>query len=724
MLRNAPIRTKLVVSLLGPLLVLAVVGLVGIRQNQAESDRAARSTTYARLAAGLAPLIHELQAERSLSTSYIDSGRKQWGARLAEQRHQVDGVAAAYRASAQRLGADDRLLAEKIEYGLAELGRLGQQRKAVDSAPIKPEDLEAEPSIELHEEEGEEDLENAVEHGHGPIDTPGKALEQYTDTISDLLDINTEIAPGSNDEALLKGVAASVALARAKDFADSQRSLMQRVSAAKRFQGAEHTRLSALVAAETIYRAQFEASATEAQHEFFEDMVSGDDVEAVERDLDAALGSSDKLPKLGVDPHDWFDAMTVKLDRMRTVEERLSSDVIATSSALQRGADRRAWLYSLLLAAGVVLALVLALVTARSLIRPMRRLEAAAEETAERRLPGVVQRLQEGEQVDLQAESAPPIEVRSRDEIGHLAEAFNAVHGVAVRVAGREAALRRSVGDMFLNLARRSQSLIERQLEVIDELELSRSEAEVRARLGELDHLATRMRRNAENLIILSGSEPARRWRGPVGLVEVVRAAVEEVKEHTRVELLPIDQVQLAGHAAADVMHLLAELIENAVSFSAPGTKALVAGQPLPAGYLLEIEDQGLGMTDEQLVKVNHRLAKPPDIDFALAKMLGFFVVTQLAAKHGIKVQLRHSWYGGVTALVLLPKPLIVRPAEPAALPGGEAERRLDQSPIAAVADRPPSTEDGREVAADPDLAWIDSRVPMVHVPLRRPPWR
>jgi HAMP domain-containing protein len=722
MLRNAPIRAKLVVSLLGPLLVLAVVGLVGIRQNEADSHRAARSTAYAHLAAGLAPLIHELQTERSLSTSYIDSGRRQWGARLAEQRAKVDRVAAGYRASAQRLGADDRLLAEKIAYGLAELGRLGDQRKAVDGAPIKPGDLEAEPSIELHEEEGEEDLENAVEHGHGPIDTPGKALEQYTDTISDLLDINTEIAPGSNDEALLKGVAASVALARAKDFTDSQRSLMQRVYAAKRFQGAEHTRLSALVAAETIYRAQFEASATEAQHQFFEDMVSGEDVEAVEDDLDAALGSGDRRPRLGVDPQDWFDDMTVKLDRMRTVEERLGADVIATSTALQHGADRRALIYSLLLAAGVVLALVLALVTARSLIRPMRRLEAAAEETAQRRLPGVVQRLQDGEQIDLQAESAPPIEVRSRDEIGHLAEAFNSVHRVAVRVAGREAALRRSVGDMFLNLARRSQGLIERQLEVIDELEISGSEAQVRARLGELDHLATRMRRNAENLIILSGSEPARRWRGPIGLVEVVRAAVEEVKEYTRVELLPIDQIQLAGHAAADVMHLLAELIENAVSFSAPGTKALVAGQPLPAGYLLEVEDQGLGMTDEQLIKVNHRLAKPPDIDFALAKMLGFFVVTQLAAKHGIKVQLRHSWYGGVTALVLLPKHLIVQPAELAPLPGGEPGRRGDRSPVAAVADRPPAADDGGEVAADPDLAWIDSRVPMVHVPLRRPP--
>jgi HAMP domain-containing protein len=720
MLRNAPIRTKLIASLLGPLLVLAVVGLVGIRQNQAESHRAARSTAFARLAAGLAPLIHELQAERSLSTSYIDSDRKAWGQRLAEQRRRLDRVAAHYRASAERLGADDRQLAEKIEYGLAELGRLGEQRRAIDTAPIEPDDLAVGPSIELHEEEGEEDLENAVEHGHGPIDTPGKALEQYTDTISDLLDINTEIAPGSSDEALLKGVAASVALARAKDFADTQRSLMQRVYAARRFQGAEHARLSALVAAETVYRSQFEANATEAQHAFFEDIVAGEDVEAVERYLEHALGSSKVQPRLGVTAQDWFDAMTVKLDRMRTVEQRLSGDVIATSSAIQQGADRRAWLYSLLLAAGLVLALVLALITARSLIRPMRRLEAAAEETAERRLPGVVQRLQDGEQVDLQVESAPPIEVRSRDEIGHLAEAFNAVHRVAVRVAGREAALRRSVGDMFLNLARRSQSLIERQLEVIDELELSGSEAQVRARLGELDHLATRMRRNAENLIILSGSEPARRWRGPVGLVDVVRAAVEEVKEHTRVELLPIDQVQLAGHAAADVMHLLAELIENAVSFSAPGTKALVAGQPLPAGYLLEIEDQGLGMTDEQLVKVNQRLAKPPDIDFALAKMLGFFVVTQLAARHGIKVQLRHSWYGGITALVLLPKQLITNPPELAPLPG-PAERRRDRSPVAAVADRPPPAGDGREGSVDPDLAWIDSRVPMVHVPLRRP---
>src|SRR5215207_4548222 len=700
MFRNFPIRSKLIIALLGPLLVLAVLALVGIRQNQAESDRAERSTAFARLAAGLAPLTHQLQAERSLSISYIDSGRKRWRPELDAQRRVVDQAAATYRDQIDRLSADDELL-EKIEYGLSEVGRLGEQRTAIDTASIDAGELAVEPGIELHEEEGEEELEHASKEGHGPLDTPGKALDQYTDTISDLLDINGEIAPRSNNAELLKGVAASVALARAKDFADSQRSLLENVYAANRFQGDEHARLSALVAAETVYTAQFDASATEAQHELLEETVAGPEVERVDTFVERALDSkSATAPKLGIKPQYWFEAMSVKLDRMRVVEERLSADVIATSTAVKQGADRRAWLYSLLLAAALVLAVALALITARSLIRPVRRLEAAAEETAERRLPGVVQRLQDGEQVDLAAESAPPIEVRSSDEIGHLAEAFNSVHRVAVRVAGREAALRRSVGDMFLNLARRSQSLIERQLEVIDELEVSGSEAEVRAGLGELDHLATRMRRNAENLIILSGSEPARRWRGPISLTEVVQASVEEVKEHTRVELLPLDQVEVVGHAAADVMHLLAELIENAVTFSAPGTKALVAGQPLPSGYLLEIEDQGLGMTDEQLVKVNQRLAKPPDVDLALAKMLGFFVVTQLAARHGIRVQLRHSWYGGVTALVLLPRQLIVNPAE-----------------------LPPPADGSPGRTADPDPDWVDSRVPMVHVPLggRRP---
>jgi signal transduction histidine kinase len=708
MLRNVPIRSKLVVTLIGPLLVLAVLALVGIRTNQADSARAARSNAFARLAAGLAPLVHELQGERSLSLAHIDSQRRKWGPQLAEQRRTVDRAAAEYRAGAERLKGDDQQLAEKIQYGLNELGRLPEQRQAIDGARITPEDLEVEPGLEQHEEEGEHDIGAATAEGHGPLDRPGRALDQYTDTINDLLDINTEIAPRSNDEGLLKAVAASVALARAKDFADLQRGLLQNVFAADTFGPNEYGKLTSLVAAEEIYTAQFDNAATPAQHELLEETVAGAEVQRANADVDSALKGEDK-PKLGVDAPVWFASATVKLDRMRAVEERLSADVIAISAAVRQAADRRALLSSLLLAGTLALALGLALVTARSLIRPLGRLEAAAVGTAGR-LPGVVQRLEDGEQVDLASEAAPPITVRSKDEIGRLAQAFNTVHRVAVQEAGREAALRRSVGEMFLNLARRSQGLIERQLEVIDEVERGGPQADVHGGMAELDHLATRMRRNAENLIILSGSQPARRWRGPIALTEVVRAAVGEVKEHTRVELVPLDQVELAGHAAADVMHLLAELIENAVTFSAPGTKAIVAGQALPAGYLVEIEDQGIGMSDEQLVKVNERLASPPDVDFALAKMLGFFVVTQLAAKHGIRVQLRHSWYGGITALVLLPADVLVRPgADPMTRPG-EAPR--------AAARRPPP------VADDPGPAWVDSRVPMVHVPLRRPPDR
>jgi hypothetical protein len=704
MLGNVPIRSKLVVTLIGPVLVLAVLALIGIRTNQAESARAGRANAYARLAAGLAPLVHELQGERSLSLAYVDARRRRWDAQLAEQRQTVDRVAAEYRAGAERLTGDDHRLAEKIQYGLNELGRLPEQRRAIDHARITREDLAVEPGLGEPEEEGEENL----GAGHGPLATPGKALEQYTDTINDLLDINTEIAPGSQDERLLKAVAASVALARAKDFADLQRGLLQSVFTAGRFGKNEYGRLSALVAAESVYTAQFENAATPEQRELRERTVAGAEVRRAEEAVEAAL-AGERVTKLAVSAPEWFAATTVKQDRLRAVEQRLSDDVIAISAAVRQDADRRALLSSLLLAGTLVLAVALALITARSLIRPLGRLEAAAVGTAGR-LPGVVQRLDEGKQVDLASESAPPIAVHSRDEIGRLAQAFNTVHRVAVQEAGREAALRRSVGEMFLNLARRSQSLIERQLEVIDEVERGGPDADVHAGMAELDHLATRMRRNAENLIILSGSEPARRWRGPIALTEVVRAAVGEIKEHTRVELLPMDQVELAGHAAADLMHLLAELIENAVSFSAPDTKALVAGQPLPAGYLIEIEDQGLGMSDEQLVRVNERLAGPPDVDFAMAKMLGFFVVTQLAAKHGIRVQLRHSWYGGITALVLLPAEVILRsPTELATRPGEPPH-----------AGRPPAAP-GPE---DPGLAWVDSRVPMVHVPLRRPPDR
>jgi signal transduction histidine kinase len=300
--------------------------------------------------------------------------------------------------------------------------------------------------------------------------------------------------------------------------------------------------------------------------------------------------------------------------------------------------------------------------------RPLQRLRSRSLDIAEHRLPEAVEQLStsEGGDLDVQVE---PIGIRSRDEIGQVAQAVDAIQQVAVRLATEQAALRRSIGDMFTNLARRSQTLIDRQLELIEDLERNEEAPETLEHLFRLDHLATRMRRNAEDLIVLSGAEPGRHWAQPMTLVDVVRAATAEVEEYQRVELLPMADLEVAGSASIDVIHLLAELVENATVFSPPNTKVQIAGQALPHGYVIEIEDRGLGMSEEELLTANERLANPPEIDFALARVLGLYVVGRLAQRHGIRVQLRHSWYGGVTALTLLPHSILVWPDEPRAIP-------------------------------------------------------
>jgi light-regulated signal transduction histidine kinase (bacteriophytochrome) len=251
------------------------------------------------------------------------------------------------------------------------------------------------------------------------------------------------------------------------------------------------------------------------------------------------------------------------------------------------------------------------------------------------------------------------------------------VHGLVlnIRDVTEQAALRKSIGDLFHNLARRSQGLVDRQLELIDELERGEVDPDRLEELFRMDHLATRMRRNAENLIVLSGVEQRRRWSEPVPLRDVVEAAVAEVEEYSRVQVAGIHDLTLPGQAASDVAHLLAELVENATSFSPPTTRVEVSGDPVGNGYVLEIEDHGIGMSDAELVEANKRLAAPLAADIAVSRMMGFHVVGRLAARHGIAVQLRHSWFGGVAALVLLPAALLAsageRPAMAPPVPAG-----------------------------------------------------
>ena len=288
----------------------------------------------------------------------------------------------------------------------------------------------------------------------------------------------------------------------------------------------------------------------------------------------------------------------------------------------------------------------------------------------------------------------------STDEIGQVSAAFNSVHRTAIEVATEQAALRQ-VDRRHVPQPGPAQPEPDRPPAGTDGRPGTRGDRPRHLEnLFRLDHLATRMRRNSEDLIVLSGEAPPRRWSQPMPLDEVVRAAVAEVEDYNRVELLPIDDIGLAGQAISDVVHLLAELIENATSFSPPGTKVQIAGQSISSGYVLEIEDRGLGMTDDELVEANERLANPPIVDFALSRMLGLYVVARLAQRYNIKVQLRHSWYGGVTALVLLPLGLTVQAPVPESL---EAAQNGGHRPQLAPPARP--NLDGAPVQVAPPVA-------------------
>jgi signal transduction histidine kinase len=437
----------------------------------------------------------------------------------------------------------------------------------------------------------------------------------------------------------------------------------------------------------------------------------------------AALAGPAQPPRLN--PQLWLNTMSSKVAAFHQVELRVASDVAAAATDDRNAAVRQTVLTSIIMILVVALAIGLSLLLANSMAQPLYALEKSARDVADEHLPGVVERLQRPDaQVDEAAievmAASGGVPIRSRDEIGRVGEAFNSVHEVAIRIAAEQAALRNSIGAMFLNLARRSQRLVDRQLELIDELERDEADPDALENLFKLDHLATRMRRNAEDLIVLSGAEPPRRWSEPVPLPQVVRGAVAEVEDYQRIELLPIDDVGVVGHAVADIIHLLAELLENATSFSPPGTSVRVAGQPAATGYVVEIEDRGLGMSDEELLDANQRLANPPVVDFAISRMLGLFVVGRLAQRYGIRVQLRHSWYGGVTALVLIPSVLLTwsgMPSQDAELPAGRPELvppAQDGQPADQAAPVAPPTP-----AASPEMPGAPEELP-VEEPVRQ----
>jgi signal transduction histidine kinase len=314
--------------------------------------------------------------------------------------------------------------------------------------------------------------------------------------------------------------------------------------------------------------------------------------------------------------------------------------------------------------AAVIASLVLSMWIAVSLARQLRGLRDMALELANVRLPALVRHLGAGEDVDV-ASQVPEVK-SSTDEIGQVEAAFMTAQRMAVEATIDQAKIRRGIGDVFRNLARRSQSLLARQMMLIDTLERRAAGPEDLESLFRIDHLTTRMRRHAESLIVLAGDLPERTFLDPVPFVDVLRAAAAEVEDYTRIRVLSRSSAALAGPAVADVIHMLAEFMENATTFSPPTADVRVTGSLASRGYAIDVEDRGLGMTDQELADANAKLADPPMFDLSGSDRLGLHVAAQLAQRHGIRITLRGSPYGGTTAIVLIPNELVVKLAGPA----------------------------------------------------------
>ncbi len=347
-------------------------------------------------------------------------------------------------------------------------------------------------------------------------------------------------------------------------------------------------------------------------------------------------------------------------------------DAAAAQLEADSGISARAWdqvtITAIAGGVGLILTVIVTILVGRSIIRRLGRLRGSALALANEQLPSVVSRLRRGEPVDVGAE-APSLDMGA-DEIGQVGHAFNTVRQTAIRAAIEESRLRQGISDVFRNLARRNQSLLHRQLTVLDAMERRATDPEALDDLFRLDHLTTRMRRHAEGLIILSGAPPGRSWSSPVKMIDVMRGAAAEVEDYARVNVATQTKAAVSGAAVTDLIHLLAELIENATTLSPPYTTVRVSGEVVPHGFAIEIEDRGLGMSPQRLAELNERLAHTPDFNPSNTEQLGLFVVSQLAHRHGVHVILRPSPYGGTTAIVLVPQNLVVAEEAITAGPG------------------------------------------------------
>ncbi len=654
--RNWRLPVKLGVVLLVPVAVAVGAGALQISGYVDRSNSYVQMQGLVRLRADLAPLISSVQQERTLAAQSATSGSGV-GA-YQNQISATDNASATVRRRVDRTaGLSDVARNRYTELG-DQVGQLKGLREKVTG---------------------------------GSEDDSAAAITGYTGVVKSLLDFEQALISQFGDQAISGTAIALHSMVTAQEQVSQQHAVVLAGIGRGKLLGPEVRMLE-----QSDIRLQdrvndFVAIATAGQRRSYEQTVTGIDVanrgKLVEKAITqpdgppvpaARPGQPKPPPSLGIAADEWNKASGTTARLMEQVVRQQQDELANSAAALQDDTSNKAGAAAVILLAMLLVAVTLGFVIGRYLLRSLSQLRHSALDVAHHHLPEVVAAIRADRKPDTEIE---PVPVHTSEEFGQLARAFDAVHEQAIRSAVEQSTLRSGMKNIFVNLSRRSQGLVERQLKLMEELERHEENPEQLANLFKLDHLATRMRRNNENLMVLSGTDVARRFHQPVPLADVLRAAASEIEHYQRVVVKSTPSVEVVGYAASDLVRLVAELLDNATAFSAPATQVMIGSRLDQQGsVLIEVADQGIGMGPAELTEANQRLSSGTEEDVPVSRQMGLFVVGRLAERHGITVRLRAAGEDreGLRAFVLVPSEL-VRSHEDAAVPAPPRHAALPQ---------------------------------------------
>jgi signal transduction histidine kinase len=634
-LRNWRLRTKLVAVITVPIITAFALGALRAENGLSKAADYDKAASNVSATLDVVALVHELQNERNLVVAFVAGNRVGDVGTIQSQFQRTDAGLNRLQQAVTTVNEDDpdAYLLERLAGRLAAVG-------AIRDAAMRSQYPEV-----------------------GVFGT-------YSSLLEAVLSTGAEFTASLGDPEINSLANSALSIVEGKEFLGRQNAILMIAATKDSFPAGMLEQALGADAAYVAAISNFRANAAPEESQYYSDTYSGAEIDHRESLKELAFNRAAHGVSLQIPMDALLADARATADALRKVENSLLEKLRSKASAAADVAKQGAWRDAAIIIAAIILALIITLIVSRSLLVPLRVLRRDALDVANRRLPETVQRiLADPDPVEAAKNAVEPVPVFTREETGQLARSFDAVHDQAVRMATEQALLRDNINSIFVNLSRRSQTLVERQLSLIDRLEQDEQDPDQLASLFELDHLATRMRRNSESLLVLSGSGLSRQLSRPVPAAEVVGAAVSEVEQYARIEVLSAPDIAVQGRAVSDLVHLIAELLDNATFFSEPEKKVYVRMAVTRKKELaIQITDSGVGMSDDEIEMANTRLADPPDLDVAVTRRMGLYVVARLAKRHEIIVRLRDNEdiEGGLIARITVPAALVYGSGAPA----------------------------------------------------------